>query len=134
MHSVLNVVGGINVNIRCISSSMNSNYNITPIGESGVVRINKCDCVNLENIYCERNTNWQGVISAIDSTNVKIKNVAEHSFDNTNKTNTVVNIVGSSVDINGIHSRGYRKDSEPDIKCSKGENEKMCRVVVDGVI
>ena len=120
LSSVVNIVGGTNVIVENISGSMNNDYNLTNVvGESGILRINSCDCVKASSIYSERNTNLQATVSVIDSTNVKLFNIGEHSFNVDTKNSPILYMKNSDVYVNGLHGRAYRKLDKPDIEIVK---------------
>ena len=102
---------------------MNNDFNLTSVvGQSAILRINSCDCVKASSIYSERNTNLQATVSVIDSTNVKLFNIGEHSFSENTKNSPLIYMKNSDVYINGLHGRAYRKLNKPDIEIVKADD------------
>ena len=123
LSSVVNIVGGTNVIVENISGSMNNDFNLTSVvGESAILRINSCDCVKASSIYSERNTNLQATVSIIDSTNVKLFNIGEHSFSENTKNSPLLYIKNSDAYVNGLHGIAYRKLNKPDIEIVKADD------------
>ena len=126
LSSVVNIVGGTNVIVENISGSMNNDFKLSSVvGESAILRINSCDCVKASSIYSERNTNLQATVSIIDSTNVKLFNIGEHSFSENTKNSPLIYMKNSDVYINGLHGRAYRKVGKSDIEIVKADDNSV---------